>query len=474
MSADVIGRLRELADVLPESVKGYEQLELAGDRLLRRQESLSDLWARDLGLLRAQTKAMRDLRRELWGVERIQRRMGGRRGPAGGRARRGPAAVVRAPRVGGFERSGAAGARAYGRAFSRRLGHSGIFLRSGSVAGRALAASAAASAAARLPGSFRARRRAWTAVGNSTGTTIGLAGGSRAASSMASMMAVSLFGELQRVDALIKAAATITGNTFGTQAGAAATIAFARAFKPPGGGGGGGILGDVFGGAKDLVSGGAGLVADGAGKALDGATWLVEKGNGLPPAVWEGVKAVGNLGTVTTELMKGVYGSLDEAAEALRYGRYATKFLKGVPIAGNVIGAWDLGWQLGKLASGNGDWRETFEAGLGMVPGVSGAMAAKDLYELATQPPEERARGGVVSSGEITLVGERGPEIVQLPAGSNVITAHRTREALERASSAPAVPRTRRDLYIHQVLDGREIARATIRNIDDDGQWGRG
>lgn len=474
MSDDVIGRLRELADVLPESVKGYELMERAGDRLLRRQEKLSELWAGDLGQLRAQTKALREMRRELWAVERIQRRMGGRRG-ASGRDRCGPglaaarlgAGAVRAPRVGGWERSGAAGARAYGRAFSRRLGSSGIFLRAGRVGGRALTASTAATAAAQMPRAFRARRRQWTSVGHSTGATIGIAGGSRAASSMASMMAVSLFGELQRVDSLIKAAAIITGESFGSQAGAAATAAFARTFKPPGGGGGGlfGALGDVVGGAKDLV-------VDGAGAAVDGATWLVDKADRLPPIVGESVKFFGNIGTLGIEGLKLAHGSLDEAAAALRYGRYATKLLKGVPIAGNVIGAADLGWQLGKLMSGNGDWRKTLEAGLGIVPGLGGAMAMKGIYDAVK--PQERARGGVVSSGEITLVGERGPEIVQLPVGSNVIPAHRTREALERASNAPAFPRTRRDLYIHQVLDGREIARATVRNIDDDGQWGRG
>ncbi|HST43091.1 MAG TPA: hypothetical protein VLK58_26430 [Conexibacter sp.] len=87
-------------------------------------------------------------------------------------------------------------------------------------------------------------------------------------------------------------------------------------------------------------------------------------------------------------------------------------------------------------------------------------------------PIRIRAGGGVVANGETTLVGERGPEIVQLPAGSNVIPAHRSRELME---PAPAGGRTfggDRELHVHQHLDGREIARSTVRNLDDDEQWG--
>ncbi|MDO8187212.1 hypothetical protein Q5424_09380 [Conexibacter sp. JD483] len=86
-----------------------------------------------------------------------------------------------------------------------------------------------------------------------------------------------------------------------------------------------------------------------------------------------------------------------------------------------------------------------------------------------------RARGGRVQSGETTLVGERGPEIVRLPGGSQVMPAHRSRELMERMGMGAGGfgPQADRELHIHQHLDGREIARSTLRNFDDDEQWGR-
>lgn len=80
-----------------------------------------------------------------------------------------------------------------------------------------------------------------------------------------------------------------------------------------------------------------------------------------------------------------------------------------------------------------------------------------------------RARGGRVGHGEISLVGERGPEIVRLPAAQQ-----RSREPLGApGAGASARQRARRDMHIHQQLDGREIARSTVRSLDDDEQWGR-
>jgi len=43
---------------------------------------------------------------------------------------------------------------------------------------------------------------------------------------------------------------------------------------------------------------------------------------------------------------------------------------------------------------------------------------------------ETRAMGGIVQPGETTLVGERGPELVKLPAGSNVIPNGKTKDIL--------------------------------------------
>lgn len=91
------------------------------------------------------------------------------------------------------------------------------------------------------------------------------------------------------------------------------------------------------------------------------------------------------------------------------------------------------------------------------------------------------ARGGRVHRAETALVGERGPEIVRLPAGSNVIPAHRSRELLELTGAgagagdgAPAgASDAPRQLHVHQYLDGREIALSTVRDLHD-GQRERG
>ena len=42
----------------------------------------------------------------------------------------------------------------------------------------------------------------------------------------------------------------------------------------------------------------------------------------------------------------------------------------------------------------------------------------------------ERATGGITKIGETTLVGENGPELVQMPAGTNVMTSSETQKAM--------------------------------------------
>ncbi len=75
-----------------------------------------------------------------------------------------------------------------------------------------------------------------------------------------------------------------------------------------------------------------------------------------------------------------------------------------------------------------------------------------------------KAGGGRVRGGETTLVGERGPEIVRLPAGSDVIPAHRSRMLMEGQAQRQPVPAGDRELHVHQYLDGREVARSTVRH----------
>lgn len=123
--------------------------------------------------------------------------------------------------------------------------------------------------------------------------------------------------------------------------------------------------------------------------------------------------------------------------------------------------------------------------GLGGNPGLSGGTGIPDIdqfFDDLGQGVGQSARGilgfasgGVVPRGsQVQLVGERGPELVSLPGGTRVTPSDRTTQMLRELAGRPGDRRTaRRDLHIHQYLDGRAIARSTLRNIDDDDQWGR-
>jgi hypothetical protein len=507
---DVIERLRALADALPEPVKGYEQLERAGDLLQRRQQELTDLWDRDLDLLRAQAKAVRGLRHELSGLSRVVGRAGmKRRGPlgdhgAGRRPRRPRPATAQTAAL------GRAAANTYANAFARRLGQSSAFRRAGVTAGRALTASIAATATAQTARSFRARERRWAAVGAATGTTIGVTAGARTANVMALKTAVSLFGQLRKVDVLVRAAGTITGSSFGTQAGSVASFAFAANFRPVTpfsvGGGGGGLLGNLLGGMPGLIGlpsvGGIGGLP-GIGGLLGGLPGTGPDLGGLAGGIAGGI---GDLAGGVPDLIGGIPGAVGQVPDVLRD-------LGGADGGRNHIGFWTkVAGQFNKpLAAGlfakdvlsfDGSPQsilDVINGGAGFVlpswgwydlvddtrdyvrnkRSSPGQIVDDLIFEAQGKwPPRRRAGGGVVGSGEVTLVGERGPELVELPSIATVVPAQRTRAALDPAAAGRverggARPRRRRDLHVHQVLDGRRIARATLRNIDNDQQWGR-
>lgn len=132
---------------------------------------------------------------------------------------------------------------------------------------------------------------------------------------------------------------------------------------------------------------------------------------------------------------------------------------------------------------------------VGLMPGIGEATGVLDVWARSRKPWEvagprmkydsfldllrgdgrlvTRARGGRVGRGETTLVGERGPEIVRLPAGADA-AAQRSRGLLgQPGPGGSARQHARRDMHIHQQLNGREIARSTVRSLDDDEQWGR-
>lgn len=121
---------------------------------------------------------------------------------------------------------------------------------------------------------------------------------------------------------------------------------------------------------------------------------------------------------------------------------------------------------------------------------MAGVAHVKDAYDLERQldvagayekahekvlnwlDPTDRARGGRVRHGETTRVGERGPEIVRLPANASTASAQRSRRLAQRSGTSAVSRQARREMHLRQHLDGREVARSTVRHVDDEKQWG--
>ncbi len=78
----------------------------------------------------------------------------------------------------------------------------------------------------------------------------------------------------------------------------------------------------------------------------------------------------------------------------------------------------ESGW--GKAVAGATQWQTGVVEGIARFFGFDPKVASR-LFT-------GRATGGVVRPGELTLVGERGPELVQMPAGSRVFTNQESRQ----------------------------------------------
>jgi len=71
-----------------------------------------------------------------------------------------------------------------------------------------------------------------------------------------------------------------------------------------------------------------------------------------------------------------------------------------------------------------------------------------------------KADGGVVGIGETTLVGEKGPELVKLPAGSRVYTNTKSKEMLGKNS-----PTTNNNNTINITINAKDTSDAEMRRI---------
>ena len=74
-------------------------------------------------------------------------------------------------------------------------------------------------------------------------------------------------------------------------------------------------------------------------------------------------------------------------------------------------------------------------------------------------------KGSNFTIGGPTLVGEQGPELVNMPRGASVMPAHKTRSMLEGVGKAEVVGRQTANIYVE--LDGRTIAKSVGANLVD-------
>lgn len=74
-------------------------------------------------------------------------------------------------------------------------------------------------------------------------------------------------------------------------------------------------------------------------------------------------------------------------------------------------------------------------------------------------------KGSNFTLGGPTLVGEQGPELVNMPRGASVLPAHKTRSALKGAAQGATPTRQSANIYVE--LDGRTIAKATGQELVD-------
>ena len=74
-------------------------------------------------------------------------------------------------------------------------------------------------------------------------------------------------------------------------------------------------------------------------------------------------------------------------------------------------------------------------------------------------------KGSNFTIGGPTLVGEQGPELVNMPRGASVMPAHKTRSMLEGVGKAVVVGRQTANIYVE--LDGRTITKVVGANLVD-------
>lgn len=94
------------------------------------------------------------------------------------------------------------------------------------------------------------------------------------------------------------------------------------------------------------------------------------------------------------------------------------------------------------------------------VPGIGGASA-----NIPKIP--QLWKGSNFTIGGPTLVGEQGPELVNMPRGASVLPAHKTRSVLEGANVGGVNQKITQTANIYVELDGRTIARVTGAEIVD-------
>jgi hypothetical protein len=491
MSDTTLLRLRALADAMQGPLDGINALDRASEAFSKRQQGRARQWERDAAALRELADAMSRLDRDVASTLGTT----GRFGSAGALGGAGASAVQGIGNLAGLF-----GAEVAGRARGRR---------SRALPRRGPAASYQAAARARRT-SERAHRRALSDQRAAERARRPLARASRAGDRIYSQgLWVSTVRE--HPEARRRRPNPQARNWAGHPDSIRGADPGSRPSSP-----------------LRSSSGSSGSSGSGSGSGGGIIDWLLDKaavvfGQGsnrpLQVPIPSAINKILGYGGLLTEALSFKLGGSGPgrylaAAQALGRGRGLGFLLRAFPPTGRALALTDLYLTTEAYFGGEASLGQVVAAAASTIPGLSEVKTVYDLLKdragvfnwakargvfngphVIMPPPVTStpliptgplqglgnlagsllsfARGGRVAHSTTALVGERGPEIVQLPGGANVIPAHRSRSALQHAGAGASPVRARRDLHVHQHLDGREIARATLRNLDDDEQWGR-
>jgi phage-related minor tail protein len=190
----------------------------------------------------------------------------------------------------------------------------------------------------------------------------------------------------------------------------------------------------LVGAAFAALAGPVGIAIAAVAAIAAGAYFLISNWEDIPAAlgrIWEGMKsaaasALQGLGNIIGSAVMGIVWVFTNPLEAIKAAWSGfLSFLQA--IWQGIVAIFKAGWSIVEgiinALSGAIDW---ISGNIG--EGIAEGMGHTGL-----------ATGGTVASSGWAIVGERGPELVQLPGGSTVYDAGQTSAAMQGGAAAPSI-----------------------------------